>query len=146
MTKSINFFTENTKYSLRHKGILRKWINATVTNERKTTGDVNIILCDDASLLKLNKEYLKHDTLTDILTFPLMEEKNVIQGDIYISIERVRDNAKQYGQSVFVELLRVIIHGVLHLIGYNDESDEERFLMKKKEDYYLESWIVRETY
>ena len=138
MSESINFFSEQIPFIIRKRGILREWIADTAKSERTIAGDINFIFCDDAYLHKLNKNYLKHDTLTDIITFPLMDDDCVISGDIYISIERVRENAKIYKQPVFTELARVMIHGILHLLGYKDETLKEKEKMRKMENHYLE--------
>ena len=122
MSSTINFFAEGISYAVRHKTAVRAWITATAGTEGVIVGDINFISCEDNYLLRLNKKYLSHNTLTDIITFPLMNEEGVIGGDIYISIDRVRENARFYGKPVFNELSRVMIHGILHLLGYNDES------------------------
>ncbi len=116
---------------------LRAWITATAKTEGIIPGDINFIFCSDKYLLKFNRKYLNHNTLTDILTFPLMEDESVISGDIYISIERVRENARLYRKPVFNELSRVLIHGILHLLGHSDESEMEKTEMRKLEDFYI---------
>ena len=94
------------------------------------------MFCSDEHLLEMNRSYLEHDYYTDIITFDYVEE-NVVSGDLFISIDRVRDNAKTLGQSVREELHRVMVHGLLHLLGYHDKSKEEQVEMRSKEDYYL---------
>ncbi len=138
MSSSINFFAEGISYTIKHKRALRVWINATAIAEGAGAGDINFIFCEDKYLLRLNRKYLNHNTLTDIITFPLTNEEGVIGGDIYISIDRVRENARLYGKPVFNELSRVMIHGILHLLGYNDESEAEKAGMRKLEDFYIE--------
>jgi probable rRNA maturation factor len=137
MSWEINFFSENISYVVRKKGALRKWISGAIEREGKVAGDLNFILCDDDYLAELNFKYLRHKTLTDILTFPLDDENGSICGDIFISLPRVRENAQKFNQRLEIELHRVMIHGVLHLIGYNDSSKTEKDEMHHKEDFYL---------
>ena len=137
INSSIAFYTESIKYTLKEKNKIREWINLAIASEKKTTGTINIIFCSDKYLLKLNKEYLKHNYFTDIITFDNSENKRSISGDIFISIDRVKENAKDFSKSVKNELLRVMIHGILHLIGYKDKSSQQKILMNSKEDYYL---------
>ena len=115
---------------------LVKWITTTITEENYQTDYVDYIFCDDNYLGKINYKYLKHKTLTDIITFNY-NDGNLISGDIFISIERVRENANAYSDSFRNELHRVMIHGVLHLCGYNDKTNDEKAIMRQKEDYYL---------
>lgn len=138
MSKSIHFFNEDIKYTLRGKSNIRKWIIATATEENFNAGEICIIFCSDQYLAKINRKYLKHRTLTDIITFPIMEVDTVISGDIFISVPRVRENAIKFGVRMEDELHRVIIHGVLHLLGYRDASKPEKAGMRLKENYYLE--------
>ena len=135
--KTIFFFSEGVSFLLRNKKKIRDWITATVLNEKKEPDSINYIFCDDDYLHKLNMQYLNHDTFTDIITFDNSESNKEITGDIFISIARVKDNSKKYKVSFYNELYRVIIHGVLHLIGYKDKTSHEAELMRKKEDYYL---------
>lgn len=134
---AILFFTEEITFTLRDKNKLREWIYASAGLEKKTIGSINFIFCNDAFLHDLNVRYLGHDTLTDIITFDYTEETNSLSGDIFISIERVRENAKHFGSTFVSELHRVMIHGILHLAGYKDKSDGEKAAMRAKEDYYL---------
>jgi len=97
---------------------------------------LNYIFCSDTYLHKINLEYLKHDTLTDIITFDYSEKKQ-ISGDIFISIDRIKENAPKFNQSTDIELNRVLIHGVLHLLGYKDKTPKEKETMRAKEDFYL---------
>jgi probable rRNA maturation factor len=133
----ISFYTESTNYTLKDKNKIRSWIASAIKKEKKKLGPVNFIICSDKYLLKLNNEYLEHDYYTDIITFDNSDIKNTISGDIFISIDRVRDNAKTFSKSLKNELHRVIIHGILHLIGYNDKSPQQKKIMTSKEDYYL---------
>lgn len=133
----IYFFTEGIGYTLKQKTALRLWIKETVTEEGFETGEISIILCSDAYLLTINQQYLQHDTYTDIVTFDNSEKPDVIAGDIFISIDRVRENAAKFGVSARDELHRVIIHGILHLCGYGDKKKAEKVRMTEKEDFYL---------
>ncbi len=138
----ISIFTEGIKKKeLKGKRIIYKNIKDLIAREgNKIPGDINIILCNDAYLLEINKKYLNHDTLTDIITFDYCEEK-IVSGDIYISIDRVEENAKLFNQDNERELTRVIFHGVLHLLGYKDKSDTEQKEMRGKEDFYLNLFL-----
>ena len=138
MTNStILFFNEGLRYTLKDKNKLRSWINASIALENKNIGSINFIFCSDEYLHKLNIQYLNHDTLTDIITFDNSEDDARISADIFISIDRVKENAKQFGQPFVNELHRVMIHGMLHLAGYKDKSSKEKAAMRDKEDYYL---------
>lgn len=138
MTKSIHFFNEDINYTLRGKSNIRRWITETAKEENATAGEICIIFCSDGYLANINRKYLHHRNLTDIITFPLMDDDSIISGDIFISITRVRENAEKFGVGVENELHRVIIHGVLHLLGYKDASKEEKAAIRLKENYYLE--------
>jgi probable rRNA maturation factor len=133
----IQFFNEDTAFRLKGKASIRKWLNHVIRSENKKPWYINFIFCSDAYLLDLNKTYLDHSTLTDILTFPYEEDEETISGDIFISIERVRENAKEYRQEFEMELKRVMVHGILHLIGYSDKGKKEKARMTAKEDFYL---------
>ena len=137
MTEAINFFTEGTNFRVRKKRILRKWIEETAILEGKISGDVNFIFCSDSYLLKLNIKYLRHNTLTDVISFPYTAKTGTFSGDIFLSIDRIKENSRKFKQPFQVELLRVMIHGVLHLIGYNDSTEDEKKQMRRKEDQYL---------
>ncbi len=123
-------------FTLKKKDTIRNWILKAILEESKTPGSINFIFCDDDYLLKLNRHYLQHDYYTDVITFSFVDE-NIISGDIYISIDRIKDNSITYSSSFSNELFRVMIHGVLHLLGYDDKNDPECALMKDKEDYFL---------
>jgi rRNA maturation RNase YbeY len=112
------------------------WLSDAIVFEHKILGDINIILCTDSFLSELNQKYLSHDTFTDIITFDF-SENNILSGEIYISIDRIKENASIFGNTVFNELHRIMIHGVLHLCGYNDKSKKEKEQMILKEDHYL---------
>jgi len=115
---------------------VKDWIEKAIINEALKLGDINYIFCHDAYLLEINIKYLKHNTLTDIISFDSTMGK-LISGDIFISVERVKENAALYDVSFKDELHRVMIHGVLHYCGYNDKSKEDKTQMRAKEDYYL---------
>ncbi len=135
----INYFFEEIKEF--NTGIkTTDWISQTIINEGKTVGEINIIFCNDEYLLKINQEHLTHDYYTDIITFDY-SENNLISGDLFISKDRVEENAEEYKVSFENELNRVIIHGILHLIGYNDKSESEIKEMRTKENYYLDKLI-----
>ena len=138
MSLPIQFFSEDISFILKDKTGIRKWLNDAIREEKKTPWYINFIFCNDNYLFELNKTYLRHETLTDILTFPYQDEKNIISGDIFISIDRVKENAIEFDQDFNRELLRVMIHGILHLIGYSDHGKEQKKIMTEHEDYYLE--------
>ena len=129
-----DFLLENTKSFIR-------WIKNVILEENKELGEVNYIFCDDKYLLGKNIKYLDHNTLTDIITFNYCEG-NVISSDIIISIERVMENSSIFENSFSEELNRVMIHGILHLIGYNDKTDGEKEIIRKKEDYYVNKFVI----
>jgi len=129
-------FNSNIDFKLKNKVKLKKWINNIIEKEGKKLNFVNFIFCDDNEMLEKNISYLNHMTYTDILTFDYTEN-NIISGDIIISIDRITENAKTYNVTFKKELKRVIIHGILHLIGYKDKSKKEKKIMREKEDFYL---------
>lgn len=133
--QSIEFHSE-TDFELTKQSQILNWMHATAKEEGKHIGALNYIFCDDEYLHKINVEFLNHDTYTDIITFDYCVGDEIIS-DIYISIERVKENAKQYSDSFEEELHRVIIHGLLHLCGYKDKTEEEEAIMREKENYYL---------
>lgn len=135
--ETIYFFSEEVKFTLPNKGKIRGWIKEIILREKKELGNLNFIFCKDSYLNEINIKYLNHDTLTDIITFDLSEKPNQISGDIFISIERVIDNSKTFKSSISSELNRVLSHGILHLIGYNDQNTKDALIIRKKEDYYL---------
>jgi probable rRNA maturation factor len=133
---SINFFNEDVPLPKLEKRKLISWIKNVIVKEGKKTGDISFIFCSDDFLLEVNKKYLNHDFYTDIITFDYVED-NLIQGDIFISLERVKENATSYKTTFDNENHRIIIHGVLHLLGYKDKLKEDKHLMTSKEDLYL---------
>ncbi|MCX6295301.1 MAG: rRNA maturation RNase YbeY [Bacteroidetes bacterium] len=165
----INFVSEDIVFNLKNKTILKKWITATIEKKKRKTGDISFVFCSDAFLLEMNKEYLNHDTYTDIITFDYSEDipfdsakgddskgsknRGNISGDIFISIDMVKENAKKFSPfdsaqgdkqrkknfNFEDELHRVIIHGVLHLLGYKDKSKVAKAEMTKQEDLCLKA-------
>lgn len=131
----INFNYE-TDFALNNEDALSKWIVDCIKKEGHSLEEINYIFCDDEYLYKLNVEFLNHDTLTDIISFDYSVGKN-LQGDIFISVERVEENAIDFKVPFVEELHRVIIHGVLHYCGYKDKTPEDAFLMREKENFYL---------
>lgn len=135
----INFNYE-TDFRLISEEQISKWIIKTISSEGHKIDEINYVFCDDEYLHKLNVEFLSHDTLTDIISFDYSVGK-IIQGDIFISIERVKDNAKDFNVSFDEELHRVIIHGVLHYCGYKDKSENDSKIMREKENDYLSQLV-----
>ena len=119
-------------------------INALITQENFESGDITIIFCNDNYLLEVNKTHLNHDYFTDIITFDYTMN-SIICGDLFISVERIRENAITYGVGFNVELSRVVFHGILHLCGYKDKSYEDQLVMRVKENFYLDQFVSRET-
>ena len=133
---SILFFTEEIDFKLSQEEKILNWIHQIISTENAEVALLNYIFGSDEYILEINKEYLNHDYYTDIITFPLSQSP--IESDIFISIDRVKDNAASFSKSFKSELLRVIAHGLLHLIGYNDKSEEEQQIMRAKENEYIE--------
>ncbi len=138
-SNQIKFFSNNVSSPVRNKKLIRKWLFLLMEKEinNLTLAEINLIFCDDEYLYSLNKEYLKHTTLTDIITFDYSEKKE-IKGDVFISVERVKENAKIFSQTFSKEISRVMAHGLLHLCGYKDKTVKEKTLMTTKEDFYLQ--------
>ena len=132
----ISYFFEDTDFLFKKKTINNKWLKLVAESEIRRVGQINIIFCSDNYILDINQQYLQHDYFTDIITFDYCEG-DVLAGDLFISVDTVRENAIEYGTEFEDELNRVIVHGVLHLIGYDDHCDEDITQMRKKEDYYL---------
>ena len=124
--------------------IYTNWISSVIISENKSEGEINYIFCDDDYLVEINQQYLNHDTLTDIISFDY-SLGNEIHGDIYISIERVRENAEEFKVSFDEELKRVMIHGILHYCGYKDKSDSDELLMRSKEDEKIKLFHVKQS-
>jgi rRNA maturation RNase YbeY len=134
----IHFFSDAIPFQLKYRTLIRSWLLKCASAERKKVEALNYIFCSDKYLRKINRQYLNHNYFTDIITFSASEsDHKIISGDIYISIERVRYNAKYYGAKVNEELHRVMVHGLLHLCGYNDQTENEKKIMRHKEELYL---------
>ncbi|MEZ4976507.1 MAG: rRNA maturation RNase YbeY [Flavobacteriaceae bacterium] len=129
-------YNYETDFRLNTEDLYTQWISKTIEAESCSQGEINYIFCDDEYLHKLNVEFLNHDTLTDIISFDYSIGK-IVHGDIFISIERVADNAQDFKVTFEEELGRVIIHGILHLCGYKDKTDEDAQVMRLKENHYL---------
>jgi rRNA maturation RNase YbeY len=134
---AIHFFSEGIVFKPQNIRKLKSWIKQVVLKEQNTLKELNFIFCNDEYLHNINVAYLQHDTYTDIITFDNSDRKNNIEGDIFISVERVQENAQKLGVDFETELHRVMIHGVLHLLGYKDKSPKEKALMRAKEDECL---------
>jgi len=137
MSALIQFFVEEISYTLTHEKEIGEWIEKVIREEGFTPGFVNYILCNDNYLLELNQKYLGRDTLTDVIAFDYSEEDGEVSGDVFISVERTAENAESFGVSAEEELHRVIVHGTLHLCGYDDHNQDDKTLMTGKEDKYL---------
>jgi len=137
----IHFQTEDIRFTLKNKTLLKAWITSTIAKKKRKTGDIAFVFCSDDFLLSVNKQYLNHTTYTDIITFDYSKEdtEQPISGDIFISIPRVKENASTYSVSFETELHRVIIHGILHLLGYADKTKTAKEEMTKQEDACLKA-------
>jgi rRNA maturation RNase YbeY len=135
----VNFFSEDTEFSFQKQEKATEWLIQIASQQQESIGFINYIFCSDRYLHQLNVEYLQHDTLTDIITFP-HEEEDSISGDVFISIERVKDNAIEYGVDEMTELIRVMAHGLLHLCGYKDKTVEDQKTMRLQEDLAIKLW------
>ncbi|WP_234736144.1 rRNA maturation RNase YbeY [Tellurirhabdus bombi] len=136
----IRFFTEEIKFTLPQKTQHRQWLTRLAAQESFKVGELNYVFCSDEYLLQVNREHLNHDYYTDIITFDNSEEDDKLEGDIFISVDRVRENAKNLNVTEEQELRRVLAHGLLHLSGYGDKTDEEATAMRGKEDEALNLW------
>lgn len=133
----INYFSQKPRFKLQDPKKVSSWIKKTIKKEGALLISLNYIFCTDEYLREINIQFLRHKTFTDIITFNYNPSETEIEGEIYISIDRVRENAKTYKTDFLAELNRVMIHGVLHLLGYNDKSKSEKKSMREKEDSYL---------
>ena len=140
--KKISFFTEDVPFVLKHKAHIRNWLLYTIEKEQGTIAELNFIFCSDEYLLKINAEHLDHHYYTDIITFDNRDVfgEGPIVGDIFISIDRVAENALSYNVSAIQELRRVLVHGTLHLLGYKDKTKAQAATMREKEDFYLQKF------
>lgn len=137
----VRFFNKDIKFNLKHKLLLKKWIKSVVSKYGKRVGDINVILCDDPSILEINMQFLSHDYYTDIITFDYCED-DFINGELYISVDTVKANAEEYSQDFEVEMHRVIIHGVLHLCGLDDHAEDDIKQMRDAENLALQELEV----
>ena len=137
MSSSIFFFSEDIEYSLPNESIITNWLQNVVTQEGYDIDHINYIFCSDSYLHSINLEHLNHDTYTDIITFDLSDAEKSLCSDIFISVDRVKENALVNNQSFIDELHRVLVHGILHLMSYNDKTKEQKDNMRKKEDACL---------
>ncbi len=133
----INFFCEDIDFKVSQIRKTKAWLKTIILNEGFELRDLNYLFCSDDYVLNINRQYLNHDFYTDIITFDNSEIHSQIEGDIFISIERVRENALMLSQSFDTELCRVLAHGLLHLVGYNDLTDDQEKQMRAKESFYL---------
>ena len=133
----VRYFSEDVKFEYKDRRFNNRWLKLVAESEICRLGDINVIFCSDPYILGINLQYLSHDYYTDIITFDY-SEKPVISGDLFISIDSVRENALFYGVEFQEELHRVIVHGILHLIGYDDHTESDQKIMRSKENYYLD--------
>lgn len=140
----VHFYFEQKGFNLENRNQLKRFIESIFAKEKKRLSHINYIFCSDKRLLEINRQFLNHDFYTDIITFDLSEGRST-EAEIYISIDRVRENAKNLGYSFKSELHRVIFHGALHLCGYGDKTKKEKEKMRKKEDLYLISCLKKNT-
>ena len=136
-------FNYETEFVLDNEEAIANWISNVITSENKKVGEINYIFCDDEYLLEINKEHLQHDYYTDIISFDY-SVGNEINGDMFISVDRVKENAQDFNVTFEEELKRVIVHGVLHYCGYKDKSEDDVFLMRSKEDEKLAMFHVEQ--
>jgi len=141
--KKINFYTEKPlQFVLAQKKLIRKWLMQVAKKEGYSIENLNYIFCTDAYLYEINMTYLKHDTYTDVITFDQSEAEKIIEGDVFISKERVKENAKLNLVAMPLEMRRIMVHGLLHLCGYTDKSKSDKRKMTELEDKYL-SWFSK---
>ena len=139
----INFYSEND-FKLENIDLYKNWLNRVISSEDKRLGEINYIFCDDEYLLDINQRFLDHDTYTDIISFD-DSMGNLLNGDIYISTERVEENAAEFNEDFETELKRVIVHGILHYCGYQDKSEEDAALMRRKESEKIKLFHVEQS-
>lgn len=132
----VSYYTEDIKFSFKERRLTSRWLRLVAESEIRCLGDISIIFCSDNYILDVNMKYLQHDYFTDIITFDYCEGDR-LSGDLFISVDSVRENAIEYGTEFEDELNRVIVHGLLHLIGYDDHSKNDIAVMRSKENYYL---------
>jgi probable rRNA maturation factor len=134
----INFFTEDIKFTLTNKRAVRTWLRSAIDDEGYYLDELNFIFCSDEYLLGVNQQFLQHDYYTDVITFDNSQERKTILGDIFISLDRVKENAKDNRATTHHELCRIMIHGTLHLLGYKDKTKRNKEQMTEKENFYLD--------
>jgi probable rRNA maturation factor len=139
----IHYFSEDISFNLKHKTIIKNWLKETITAEGYFLQELNFIFCSDSYLLGINQQYLNHDTYTDVITFDNSEVLKTIVGDIFISIDRIRENAAEFSRDFHNELCRVMVHGTLHLLGYTDKTKTSKSKMTLKEDEYLAKLVYK---
>jgi rRNA maturation RNase YbeY len=134
--EEFSFYSEQISFELKRKPAIKSWLSSSIKNENKIPGEISYIFCSDEYLNEVNIKHLNHDTYTDIITFDYCENK-LLNGDLFISLDRIKENAHTYKSSVENELHRVMIHGIMHLCGYEDKTPEDQNVMSAKEDFYL---------
>jgi rRNA maturation RNase YbeY len=145
MSEAFNFFYEETEFLLEaeQEVQLADWLSAVLAEYQKQADEINFIFCSDEYLLEINKTYLAHDYYTDVITFDNTEEGEPLQSDIFISIDRVKENAEKFAVTFQHELYRVMVHGILHLAGFKDKTEDEQKLMREKENLYLSEIMAK---
>ena len=138
---TVHFYFENVHLTLKERGNLKGFINNLIIKEKRKLNNLNYIFCSDQALLRINRKYLGHNFYTDVVTFDLSSSPKEILADIYISVARIKENAKNLQIPIKEELHRVMFHGLLHLCGYNDKTEHQKKLMRKMEDKYLEQYF-----
>jgi rRNA maturation RNase YbeY len=136
-------FNYETEFELRNEPDFSKWLSAVILSENKKEGEINYIFCDDNYLLDINQQYLDHDTLTDIISFDY-SVGNEINGDVFISVERVKENASDYNVTFHEEIQRVLVHGILHYCGYKDKTESDERIMRSKEEEKMKMFHVEQ--
>ena len=134
-------FISQTDFKIKNKNILKKWIKSVIIFNNKKVGDISFLFLSDEQLLDINKKYLSHDYFTDVITFDYTEN-NLVSGDIFVSIDRVKENANEFNVTFKDEFLRVMIHGVLHLLEFDDKTDEQKKIVRSLEDKYKSSDLL----
>jgi probable rRNA maturation factor len=140
MNNGIHFFNSKIKFVVQDKSGLKRWITEVIRESNKIPGEISFIITNDKVLQEINLKYLNTNTYTDIITFTLSEEEEIISGDVYLSIERIFENSKKYKVTIEEEFRRILIHGILHLLGYEDSSAKEKRQMTRLENKYLKSY------
>jgi len=142
---TVHFYFENVHLTLKERGNLKGFINNLIIKEKRKLNNLNYIFCSDQALLRINRKYLGHNFYTDVVTFDLSSSPKEILADIYISVDRIKENAKNFQIPLKEELHRVMFHGLLHLCGYNDKTEQQKKLMRKMEDFYTTLYFSRST-